>query len=326
MVTTNALGIHQSDLIIRTAIMAGLHELRVSPELLDYCFASLPRDALTAKQYGEKDVQEAKRWYLATNIPVVYGKRLGEVQMPCITIVVMKSVESKNTLGDTNYMVREDSDQWPYIVSPFSPVSYDRTSGLFTIPDDIAAQIYPVKGQVIVSKTGTPFPILEVIDRKSFYIAPNVSEELAGATLRGMRPSKVITLGSARFVETYAVGVHTIGEPVLLTYLHSIVMFILLRRRLDLLEGRGLECTSLDTSQVEMGRYFEGSTENISSRFIMISGEVLQWWPEQTQERAHDAQVQPKVIKGGAMVGPNDDQTTMPVVGDEDHDFFALST
>lgn len=58
--TTEALGIHQSDVIIRTAIVAALADLRANPWLLDYVFASLPKDEMTMKDYGEKSVEKAK--------------------------------------------------------------------------------------------------------------------------------------------------------------------------------------------------------------------------------------------------------------------------
>lgn len=320
MVTTQVLGIFQSDLIIRTAIVAGLHELRVKPYLIDYCFASLPKDELTAKEYGEKDVAAAKSWFLRTEIPVVYGKRIGEASFPCITVALMKSSEDKNTLSDTNYEVREDKlEGWPDILPPFAPAQYDRVSGLLTLSNTDAAKIVPAKGQVVVTRNGERFSISEVVDNKSFYIDADIHAELNGASIKGMYPPKVVTMGSAKFRESYALGAHVTSEGVFLTYLHSLLTFVLLRRRKDLLEARGYECSSLDSDQVEIGRYFEGSTETIHSRFIRIDGQVFQWWPETEEERAYQAETQIRLSGGGHM---ESDTTNKPVVGDEDEELI----
>jgi len=79
--TTSTLGIHQSDVIIRTAIIAALADLRANPWKLDYVFSSLPKDTLTAKSYGEKDIAQAKRWFLSTEIPVTMVPRIDKAKL-----------------------------------------------------------------------------------------------------------------------------------------------------------------------------------------------------------------------------------------------------
>lgn len=331
MAQTVVLGIHQSDLIIRTAIMAGLHELRQKPHLLDYCFASLPQDTMTAADYGEKEIAEAKRWFLSTNIPVVFNRRLGEMEFPCITIALLKSSESRNTLSDVNYEVKEETvppEGWPNLTDPFVPVSYDRKSGQLRVPDAVAKQLILTSGQVLVTKRQNRYPILDVIDSTTFVVAPNINEELNDSVIRGGVPPKLVMLDSARFSETYAIGVHVQSEPVHLVHLHSILVFVLLRNRRRLLEGRGLECTSLDSGDFSLGRMFEGvEAQPIFSRFIQLSGEVLQWWPESEDDRIATTVAQPRIAGGGKLIGDPAKQVDASIVGDEDSsleelDFF----
>ena len=108
--TTEALGVHQSDVIIRTAIVAAIADLRANPWLLDYVFASLPRDDRTMKDYGEKEVQRAKEWFMKTNVPVFMVPRMDEAKVPCITIKLLDSSEAEVTLGDVHYQEKEDND------------------------------------------------------------------------------------------------------------------------------------------------------------------------------------------------------------------------
>lgn len=89
-----AQGIFQSDIVLRTALVAGLADLRENPALLDYVFASLPKDALTYKVYGEEQVKMAKDWFLSQEIPVFMNTRIDESKVPCVTIAVQSSSES----------------------------------------------------------------------------------------------------------------------------------------------------------------------------------------------------------------------------------------
>src|SRR6476646_6304158 len=50
--TTNCKGVFQGDIIIRTALIEGMRDIRRQPWLLDYAFASLAQDDLTKSVYG----------------------------------------------------------------------------------------------------------------------------------------------------------------------------------------------------------------------------------------------------------------------------------
>ena len=124
---TESLGIFQSDVIIRSCIVAALADLRANSWLLDYVFASLPKDEMTMKDYGEKSVEKAKEWFLKTKIPVAMVPRLNEAQVPCITIKLQDSTESEVTLADVHYQTSElNSGVWPNIVGPFTPGQVQR--------------------------------------------------------------------------------------------------------------------------------------------------------------------------------------------------------
>lgn len=276
---TNGYGIFQSDVIIRTALIAAIADIRANPWLLKYCFASLPKDKLTLADYGEQEVQRAIDWFTATDIPVIIQPRVDTAKLPCISVQLVESSEGASTVGDIHYEPNQDTDteNWPIYFGPFRPKTYTPVSGFVTLDPDQAAGFTLQEGQVIVDSTGKSYPILEVIDDSSFYIASGVVADFTTATIRPGRPAYVSRLESVEFKETYNIGCHVLSEPVHLTYLHSIIVFCLLRYKEALLDPRGLERTTISSSDPQHnGNY---GKDNVFSRFVMLTGYVRHYWP-----------------------------------------------
>jgi hypothetical protein len=276
---TRIVGIHQSDVVIRSAIEAGLADLRANPQLLDYVFASLPQDVLTWKEYGEKDLQEAKKWFLKTHIPVSVLPRFNESKWPAITIELLESSEvvPEAIIGDVNYDPFETSDKtWPALSPQFTPVSYTPSTGVVKLATEPEVWIGP--GMFIVDRQGTAHEILASIDEKTFKINPLTVADFRNATIKGHRPNWNISVESSSFKESYRIGIHCDSDVVHLTWLHAILQFTLLRYKQVLLEARGFERSTINSTQVALDQRFEA--ENIFTRFITISGYVRQFWPK----------------------------------------------
>jgi hypothetical protein len=107
------------------------------------------------------------------------------------------------------------------------------------------------------------------------------------------------------------VGVHVHGEPVYLTYLHSILIFILLRNRETLLEQRGLERTKLASTEASRNAFFD--RENVFSRYVNVSGFVRQYWPKRIVPRITSVMVQPQI----GLTGEAPIQTPVDLIADE---------
>jgi hypothetical protein len=75
-------GIFQGDIVIRTAVIRALRELREHPELIYDALASLPQDDLTADVYGEKTISACREWFLATKVAVKLGISLSHLSEP----------------------------------------------------------------------------------------------------------------------------------------------------------------------------------------------------------------------------------------------------
>lgn len=104
-------GIFQGALILRSAVLRAMQELRENENLIRDCFASLPQDDLTKERYGEKTVEECVRWFVNANIPVKLGISLTQLTSPCVSIELNNGDEAEATLGDVDYGVVED-DPW----------------------------------------------------------------------------------------------------------------------------------------------------------------------------------------------------------------------
>lgn len=286
-----------------------LRELRQRPDLIDRCFVGMVGDPVVGRTYGPGEVEGARRWFLSHQVPVVAAGRLSKPVFPCVTVGVNSSRESRNTLADLNYEVVEKIDRLPrgpqttptsswHDLTPALAPSYDRSTGVVSLPTDSLGGLVVVAGQLLVLRDGTTLEILEDLGTAdgvdSFRVAPGLTKELNGAVIRGKPPTRLVQLHSARFDEQYSIMCHAQNEPVHAIYLHSLVLFQLLRRRQDLLEARGVDQTWVESSPPvrSTDQYFQGPSEALYSRGITLSAVVLQWWPGMEQEPLRDVRVE----------------------------------
>jgi hypothetical protein len=275
---SEALGIHQSDVILRTALIAGIEDLRANPELLDYVFSSLLYDALTVNEYGQRQIDIAKDWFNNTDIPVFMNTRVDEGKIPCITIALKDSIEAQATLGDVHY---ETSEEYKFqntqvFYGPLRADSYVPETGVLSLPTDFSGDVYP--GMAVMLKTGKKYTIQAVLDPWTLIIDPYIKDAFDSFSIVSVQAIQA-SLESLDFRETFEIGCHVIGEPIFLTYLHSIVVFILLRYKEELLEARGLERTSISSMSVVLNTSFP-TQQPVFTRMVNLTGFVRQYWPK----------------------------------------------
>ena len=273
-----AVGIAQTDIIVRTALIAGLADLRANPDLLDYVFASLPKDALTYRQYGEEQVSLAKEWFMSQDIPVFMNTRLDDSKLPCITIAMTGSSETEEALGDVSYKTAEAAINQPVLVysGPFTPTRYDVTTGYLYLPADFSFDVFP--GMHLRDGVGTIHTIEDVIDDTTIQLASGLNTDFRNSAIVNNGAVQV-TVESVDFRETFDIGCHALADSAQLTYLHSIVVFILLRYKEELLESRGLERTTISSGPVTLNTSFQVS-EPVFTRMINLTGFVRNFWPK----------------------------------------------
>lgn len=297
------LGIHQSDIVIRSAVVAAILDLRANPWLLDYVFAGLAQDALTKSDYGDKEIAQAKKWFLATEIPVFMSYRMDEVKMPCISITLADAAEAETTVSDVHYQVQEDNDrEWPSLTPVFAPTSYNALTGTVKVPESLSKSLILAPGQFLIDRTGKAHQILEVLDLTTIMIKPGTVADFNEAVIKGSRPAFVAHLESVAMKETYSIGCHVQSEPVYLSYLYSILLWALLRYKQDLLEGRGFERSQISASDFRRNEAFEA--EHVFSRHINITGYVRQVWPKTVQPKITGVSVSPLLVGAQNVVIP----------------------
>lgn len=276
-----AVGIFQGDVILRTALVEAIRDLRVNPFLLYYVFRSLAQDALTCDEYGQREVERAKEWFQKTEIRVVNNLSLNAPSFPCLTIEMISSqeVEAEGTLGDTHYVPFEDNNwSWPVLAGPLTPTSYVQATGAFTVDPAALNGYVVVPGMVVVARSGAQYPIVDVGEAPgTFSIAP-AADDFRGMVVKPADPAYFTEVESTVFRESYAVGCHVDGEPVHLVYLHSVAVFILRRYNQALLEARGFERSTI--SSTDFKRQGEDLPEFVYSRYVQVTGSVREAWPK----------------------------------------------
>ncbi len=313
--TSEATGVFQGDLLIRFAVIEGFKELRANQWLLDAVMAGIKFDDQTKKNYGQKEIDALKKWFLKTDIPVILYGSLVPVEAPAITIALQASDEGENTLGDVHYKPQEDvpDGSWPDLSPVFTPV-FDVSSGTITMPVSVTTDIYP--GMVIVDSQGVAHPILDVDSARVFTIEAGTSFDFSSATIRAGSPAFLQTLESAAFRESYQLGCTVAGEPFQLVFLHSLLVFTLLRGREDLLEGRGFEKSTFSSSDFAKNEYF--NVENAWTRYVTITGTVRQCWPKRRYQKLTGVSSRIRVIGSGNLPPESRPPADQSWIGDLD--------
>lgn len=278
---TNTSGIFQSDVIIRTMLVKALEDLRKNQWLLDYIFVSLAKDTTTLEEYGQKQMAEAKRWFLKTNVSVYHTLSLTAPEFPAITVSLVESGQADKQLGDVHYEVQEPTDQIstpdPVVAGPFIPDSYDALTGTLEVPAAIAETVFLAEGMFIEESNGIRHRISEVLDDTTVIIE-GPPGDFNGAKVRYGTPAYMVDLESCQMKESYLLGVHVNGPPLYLVILHSIVVFCLLRYNQSLLEARGFE--NMTFGSTDFSRLQVPDMEANYSRYINVTGFVRQYWPK----------------------------------------------
>jgi hypothetical protein len=314
---TEVRGVFASDLIIRTALLEAIKDIRRNPWLLDWCFASLLKDPLTLNEYGQKEIDEAKKWFLHTEIPVFMSTRIDDVKMPAISIHLASSAEDAATLSDVHYQVSEEVDTaWPALAGPLTPLGYESPTGRMNLDGDDLEGLVLVPGMLTVDRTGKVRPILEVQEDNVIIVEPGVVD-FRDMLIKGGQPKLIADIESVICKETYQIGCHVNTKDVHLIYLHSIVAFALFRYKETLLEARGLERSIIQSMDHSRNHAFDN--ELAFSRFISLTGYVRQSWPKVVQPAI--AAVQPRVVATEGNVPISNAPLAEQVwVGDEDPD------
>ena len=281
------MAIMATDILLKTMIEAAIQDLKKNQWILDDVFGSLATDPLSSVEYGYKEVQKAKEWFLQNEINVYLQNRIDVPTFPCITIVHSQSSEKldRTAIGDTDDIEqiypRGRASQPTQIVKPFTPSAFDPNSSIsgqaiVTMPPNMSTfQVAP--GQFYVSAvSGKAYQILQVLTAQTFTIKSGMVDDFTGGYIVPATALWNLNREITFMDETYAIGVHTASYPVNAIWLRQALIYMFFRYKEAYLEGRGYELSTIQASPVDRNPHFE--KEVVYSAVITLTGQCEASW------------------------------------------------
>lgn len=282
------MGCSQSDLVIIKALRDGISYLRKYPAHLDFIFEDSTYD-LVNSEFGKKEVDAAKKWFLNTNIPVLSVYRIDKPIFPCVTIEVKSSNEDKSKagLGEADADIYEEEVNPEQYISaprinlgPFTP-TYNLTTGIVTLPDGFDnSLIFPGQG-LTSAVSGTTYPITTV-GGSTFTIATDIRDNFTNSYISPAYNTLHVTRRHAHFAEQYQINCYVSGATGELYWLHSIIQYILLQRRQYLFEKYNIGLGTISSGPIQ--KEMDDSTENFFLRSINMEANVEVTWVDAFEE------------------------------------------
>lgn len=278
------MSIFQSDVFFRRIIELTLNDIKQNDWLIDDVLSDFVIDPMLSGMYGQKEIENARKWIKENEVSVFLKHRMDMEKMPCITISIGSNYEDKSlaTLADQTNCVEtyEASDigkTIQYVTEPFQYTSYDQPTGFFQTPTEVDLTVIQPGMVVVDPQTGGGY-IITGKNNQGFFIAEGTA---VSAIEVGILPQYRIYRARrerATFQERVTIGCHVHGDPNALLWLYSIMMYGLLRYREGVLETRNFQLSNIETSDMVRNENFESIGENVYSRFITITGQVENTW------------------------------------------------
>lgn len=280
------MGIFQGDVIIKAMVDLGLDEMRKNPWLLEHVFEGLKAIPYISDKYGQSNIDAAKEWFMNNKINVYMRPRNDKDELPCVSIFPgpspekdhMKLLDDDST-GRVILYPQEINKPINYIVKPFVPLGYTPETGEVSIDPNTPGLNTVVPGQILVNPANGQGYVIEDVIPGGVMIQPDLQ---ITATQFGIVPEyqKYEAVIKHTFMQdTYTVGCTAHGDPQTLIWLHSIVLYTILRYREVLLEGNGFAESSVSSGEMGEDPQYEGPNgEAAFVRFITLTGQVENSW------------------------------------------------
>ncbi len=282
-------GIWQGDVIIKAMLERGLEDLRKNDWLINHALESLMINPYIADRYGKANIEACKTWFKNNKIDIYMRPRNDKDLPPCITITpgsAPEKIDMKH-MADLSVNRRlllplEIGKPIPFVVKPFIPVSYDSSTGEVGInPDTIGfGSISP--GMILVNPTnGEGYVIIGV--------NPGIINVEAGLNIDASQLAVVpkhsfyeARIEHAFFQENYTIGCWAHGDVQTLIWLHTLVMYTILRYRESLLEAAGFAESSVSSGEILEDPNYEGPGGELGFvRLIQLTGQTESSWLKQ---------------------------------------------
>jgi hypothetical protein len=298
------MAIFQSDLSIKTAIELGIEDIRNNIWLIDDILGDAVNNPYLKDKYGQRQIDACKEWLLNNQIDIYMADRNDKDRFPCVTITLGTSQEKDEMkhMADQStetivLLPNQINKPIPYVVKPFEIDSYEMASGEITASEVDFSTVAP--GMILVDpSTGQGYVILDV-SGDGIVIESGLT---LGTDTFGVVPQHQFYKARVEhsfFQETYNIGCHVVGDQQALLWLHSIVLYSILRYREGLLEAQGFSQSSLSSSDLLANPNFTGpSGEKAWSRYITLTGMVENTWIKSPRRTIESIAIREKTNTG----------------------------
>jgi hypothetical protein len=272
------------DILLKTAIEAGIADLRNNPWLLQDVFNGLPHDKISESDYGNKEVARAVEWFTNNNIPVYLQYRIDQPTFPSITIVDTGSGEmegQRTSLSDDegaphDFDVEQIEKTPQYTYKPFTPQAYVPATGTVTFPPNLTTE-FVIPGQFLVSQvSGKKYVITQVTGSSTFLIQANISDDFTGAYIVPptflWNQQRELTF----FKHSFAIFAAAIADSVQANWLWQVLVYCLLRYKESYLEGRGFAVSTFQSGALTLAEEFK--PEMVYYRQVTLIGQCEASW------------------------------------------------
>lgn len=309
------MGIFQLDLIIKTAIDLGMEDMRKNPWLIDDMLSDCITNQYLKDKYGQKQIDACKEWLLNNQIDIYMRPRNDKDRLPCITIAPGRSPEKE----EMKHMADQSTEtvmllpqvigkSINYIVKPFTPEGYDINTGIVSVPSNI--NINTVRaGMILIDPDKAEGFIIRDVVGNGIEIDPNIQLDATRLAVLPSKPYYEARREHTFFQQECTITCVTHGDPQTTVWLHSIVLYSILRYRESLLEAQGFTQSSLYSSSLDDHPYYSGPNgEQAYQQSINLSGQVENSWiktPRRFIEAAELREKKPIGYVGGIKIISN---------------------
>ena len=324
------MSIWQGDVFFRRIIELILRDVRQNPWLMDDILSDFITDPMLSGIYGQKEIENAKKWITDNEVSVFLPHRMDLEKMPCVTIAIGSNMEDRSLarMGDMTHLVEtlqptQVGKVVPYIIPPFYYISYDQATGFFEVPSSVDLVIIQPNMAVINPQTGAGF-IITSKNNNGFFITPGTAINFQViAVIPEYRIYKA-RREIATFQENISIGCHVHGDPNALLWLYSVMMYGLLRYREGLIESRNFQISNLTTTDMIRNDAFQSFGENVYSRFITLTGQVENTWIKAPKRVIETINIIDGIDAGLIMI--NKDGGEVPEIIDSEEEIWTSKT
>lgn len=300
------MGIFQLDLTVKTAVELGIEDMRKNPWLIDHMLEDCNSNPYLKEKYGQKQIDACREWFLNNQIDVYMRPRNDKDRYPCVAITPgpapekeeMKHMADQST-ESVILMPQNIGKPIPYIMKPFVPTGYDMSTGEVSIDPDTKGLDKVSPGMILVDPDkGQGFVITEVTP-EGLQIESGIDLDATQLAVVPQFQFYKARIEHTFFQESCDISCYGHGDPQVAMWLHSIVLYSILRYRESLLESQGFSQSSVSNSPLQEDPYYNSvNGERAFVRSISLTGMTEQSWIKSPRRFIESIRLKEKTAKG----------------------------